>query len=518
VTAIAPRFALVAGSAVWFQEETLTVKNMGDSIKRLRVGAVLCVCLLASFVGNSQPLAVPAAAASMPPAAGLEGLLRCLMQERRIPGLQVAVVQHGRVVVLKSLGIANLQDSIPVNNQTIFAINSCTKAFTGVAIVQLVEEGKVELAAPVSRYLDDLPAAWQPVTIRQLLTHVSGLPDVLRVLTPGSNEAAAWAKLKAMPMQFPTGTQFSYNQTNYALLGKIIDKFRGQPFAEVFRQRQFEVADMWHTMFGDSRDVIPHFAPTYRYETSLDGQPLSHEKLTNNYAEFPLFRRTASGLNSTAEDLAHWLVALQQGRLFRVQSSLNTLWTAGAYNNGTPTQWALGWVTKPRARHRAIIATGGGRSAFFVYPDDDLAVVVLTNLAGAYPEDFIDEIAGYFNADIPTADPITTLRMQLQKRGFDHAGEVYKELKKKDEYFAASETDLNDWAYRLMANQQLLEALAVFRLTIDLYPKSWNAYDSYAEALLRNGQKDQAIAMYQKSVEFNADNQNGKKILERLMK
>jgi CubicO group peptidase (beta-lactamase class C family) len=478
--------------------------------RRFILRIVIGLQLLACVVAHGQSPAVPAA--------GLETMLRRVMQERRIPGLQVAVVQHGRVALLQSYGLANLQDSIPVSNQSVFAINSCTKAFTGVALMQLVEAGKVDLAAPVSRYLDGLPAAWQPVTIRQLLTHVSGLPDVLRVLTPGSSEEADWAKVKALPMQFPTGTQFSYNQTNYALLGKIIDKFSGQPFAQVFSERQFRVAGMPRTVFGDSRDVIPHLAPTYRYETSLDGQKLSEAKLTNNYAEFPLFRRTASGLNSTAEDLAHWLIALQDGRLFSTKTALPTLWTAGTYNNGTPTQWALGWVTKPRPKHRAVIATGGGRSAFFVYPNDDLAVVVLTNLAGAYPEDFIDEVAGYFNPEIPASDPITALRMQLQKRGFDQASAVFKELKKKDRTFAAPEVDLNDWAYRMMANRQLKEALEVFKLTTELYPKSWNAYDSYAEALAKNSQKEQAIAMYQKSVALNPDNKNGKQMLERLMR
>ncbi|HTJ51201.1 MAG TPA: serine hydrolase domain-containing protein, partial [Cyclobacteriaceae bacterium] len=99
----------------------------------------------------------------------VETILKREMKEKGIPGLQIAVVKHGKIVLLKSYGIANLQDSVAVNNHSIFAINSCTKAFTGVAIMQLVEEGKIDLAAPVSNYLDELPADWQPVTIKQLL-------------------------------------------------------------------------------------------------------------------------------------------------------------------------------------------------------------------------------------------------------------------------------------------------------------------------------------------------------------
>lgn len=455
----------------------------------------------------------------------LESFLKQEMKERRIPGLQVAVVSKGKIVLLKSYGIGNLQDAIPVNNQSIFAINSCTKAFTGVAIMQLAEEGKIDLNAPISRYLDSLPFNWQPIKVQQLLTHVSGLPNLLNLLNPATNgltgfanEEALWAKVKTMPMESKTGEQFSYNQTNYALLGKLIDKFSGQPFDAFFRERQFNVAKMKRTVFADSREIIPHMTQTYKYISFMDGQRLKEDKLINNYAEFPLFRRTASGLNSTAEDLANWIIALQKGALLKTRDAINTLWTTGKYNNGKATQWALGWVARPRQKHPAVIATGGGRSAFFVYPDDDLAVVVLTNLAGAYPEDFIDEIAGFYNQEIPAYDPISALRMKLKGQGFENALLAYNELKKKNASFNPSEADLNDWAYRMLSNKQMKEAVEVFKLITLLYPDSWNAYDSYGEALLRYGNKQEAIQMYRKSVDLNPNNNGGKKILERLLK
>ncbi|GAB3318839.1 hypothetical protein GCM10027299_10870 [Larkinella ripae] len=479
-----------------------------------RIWRVVLLALVGSgFSGNHPVLAQKAS---------IETIIRREMQERHIPGLQIAVVQRGRMVLAQSYGLANLQDSVPVENRTVFSINSCTKAFTGVALMQLVEEGKVELAAPVSRYLADLPASWQPVTIRQLLTHVSGLPDVLRILesaprNQGIDEETAWKTTKAAPMQFPTGEQFSYNQTNYALLGRIIDQFSGKPFAQVFRERQFQVAGMPHTGFGDSRDVILRKAPSYRFVTQLEGQPYPDGKYVVAYEEFPPFRRTASGMNSTAEDLARWIIALQTGKLLKTKTALTTLWTAGTYNNGTPTQWALGWMTKPRLKHRAVVATGGGRSAFFVYPDDELAIVVVTNLAGASPEDFIDELAGAYNPEIPKADPITALRSQLRQRGFDQAGAVFQEEKTKNPAFQPNEADLNDWAYRMMSRGQIKEALAIFKLNADLYPESWNVYDSYGEALFRNGQKAEAIAMYRKSIALNADNKGGKQMLERLL-
>ena len=453
--------------------------------------------------------------------AQVETIIQREMKERRIPGLQLAVVHHGKIVFSKSYGIANLQYSVPVSSKSIFQINSCTKAFTGVAIMQLVEEWKIDLETPVSRYLDSLPEPWQLITLKQLLTHVSGLPDILRVLDSapsGLSEEAAWAKTKAAPMGFATGTQFSYNQTNYALLGKIIDKYCEKPFAQVFKEQQFQVAGMPNTGFGDYRDVIPNMTQSYKYVSNLDGQKLNEEKLINFNSEFPPFRRTASGMNSTAEDVARWIIALQQGKLLKTKAALKTLWTAGTYNNGSPTQWALGWMTKPRPKHSAIIATGGGRSAFFVYPEDDLSVVVLTNLSGASPEDFIDELAGCFNPEIPASDPITALQMLLRKSNFENSIAIVKEEKKKNPNFQPTENDLNDWAYRMLSRGQKKEALEVFKLNAALYPDSWNVYDSYGEALWKNDRKEEAIRMYKKSLELNPQNEYGKKTLEILLK
>ncbi|MBA4849359.1 serine hydrolase [Emticicia sp. BO119] len=438
------------------------------------------------------------------------------MKDLQIPGLQVAVIQKGKIVLNKSYGLANLQDNVQVDTQTIFAINSCTKAFTGVAIMQLVEEGKLDLSAPISKYIDSLPAQWQPVRIQQLLTHVSGLPDILRIQE--SSEAKRWQKIQTMPMDFPTGNQFSYNQTNYLLLGRVISKLRGKHFTEVFKDKQFDVVGMPHTIFGDSRDIIPHYAPTYNIKSYLDGYQLSEPKLTNNYAEFSPSLRSGSGLNSSAEDMAKWVIALQQGKLLK-KETLKTMWSPITFNNGKPTNWALGFgVNKFRAKHRAVGMSGGGRSAFLIYPDDDLAIIILTNLGGSSPENWIEELAGYYDPEIPASDPITVLRTELNKRGYDKAMQVVEEARKKDMAFKPDENELNDWAYRVMSKDKNKEALELFKLNVALYPDSWNVYDSLGEVLLKLGNKEEAIKMYQKSIELNPNNNGGKHILEQLSK
>jgi CubicO group peptidase (beta-lactamase class C family) len=456
--------------------------------------------------------------------AQIDEIIHREMQEREIPGLQIAAIHKGQIVFSKSYGFANLQDSILVDSKSVFAINSITKVFTAVAVMQLAEKGAIDLSAPVAKYLDDLPAEWSGVTLTHLLTHTSGLPDVLRLLDPktggfldSKNEAEEWQKIKSLPVDFAAGERFSYNQTNSYLLGKLIDKYSGQPFAEDFNLNQFKKAGMPNTVFGDSRDVIPHFAPTYFWRKNIDGRPLDKAVLVNNYYEFPYFRRTASGLNSTAEDMAKWLIALQNGKLLQ-QKSLKRMWQPAAFNNGKPTPWVLGWgMNKLREKHRAVGMSGGGRSAFLLYPDDDLAVIVFTNLGGSYPEDFLEEIAAVYIPGIIKADAVTNLRINLRKTGFDKAIPYAEKEMKDNPSFKPNEFELNEWAYRMMAKGKNQEAKEIFRLNVHLFPESGNTYDSYGEVLLKLGEKNKAIDMYKKAVALDPGNEHGKNVLAKLL-
>jgi len=314
--------------------------------------------------------------------------LKSEMFKRKIPGLQMTIIRDGKIIKSASYGFSNIQDSIPVTNNTIFTINSMTKAFTGVAIIQLVEEGKLNLSESVSDYLDSIPAKWRIVTIKQLLNHTSGIPHIQE------EGEVSWSKLQTIPMEFKPGEEFSYNATNYFLLGRIIDKLSGMPFAQFIKVQQLNKVSMAHTVFGDFYDIIPHSVRGYTY--------LKTNKLTNVFEEFPPPFRTSAGMNSTAEEIAQWLLALQNGQLIK-KENLSILWKPGILNNGTHkgfsdllNGYALGWLTVIRPKHPAVAAVGGARSALLVYPKDNLSVVILTNLQGAWPETFIDKIAEFY--------------------------------------------------------------------------------------------------------------------------
>lgn len=339
-------------------------------------------------------------------------LLEAEMKQRQIPGLQVAVVKGGRIVMLGAYGLANIEDSVPVTRTTLFTINSMTKAFTGVAMMQLAEAGKIDLDAPIGRYLTGLPVAWRAVTAKQLLTHTSGLPDITdenATMLSDAGDDSSWAAVRRLPSEFPPGERFSYNQNNYLLLGKLIDTLAGQPFTRFITARQLEVVGMRRTIeagFGDSYDVVLRAVRVYTFRRVIGRTMYLTKRLGNKYEEYSPFLLSAAGIRSTAEEMAQWLIALQRGAIFAKPGSLRTMWTPGRLNDGSLggfgdllNGWALGWPVAIRPRHPAVVAIGGGRSGLFVYPDDDLAVVVLTNLQGAEPEAFIDQVAAVYLAD-----------------------------------------------------------------------------------------------------------------------
>jgi len=455
------------------------------------------------------------------------------MQKLNIPGLQLAVIRDGKLVKLKSYGIANVENSIDVTNSSVFSINSCTKAFVGVAVMQLQEEGKLNVNDYVSKYIDSLPSDWRKITIRQVLSNTSGLPNIIdqyENIFEGGDEKKAWEKVKTLPAEFKAGEKFSYNQTGYVMVGKIINKVSGISFVDFIKQRQFDVAGMNTTQFGDSGDVIFRSAGGYSMLTNDNGNWTGTKKLKNIFVTFPPYFRACSGILSTAEDLSKWLIALQNGQLLKDKQSIDILWSSVKLNNGSVSglnklvnSYALGWPVVVRDEHPAVAPVGGMRSSFFVYPKDDLSIIVLTNLQGANPEWFIDEIAGYYIPEMHQSNgfglsaSMKILRLALIKDKYYNAEKTVSKLKK-NKQFAITEDDINDFGYRLLNENKYDQALKVFELNVRLFPTSSNAYDSYGEALAVKGDIENSVKNYKKSLKFNPDNANAAEQILKLKK
>jgi CubicO group peptidase (beta-lactamase class C family) len=419
-----------------------------------------------------------------------DAILRRAMADRGVPGLQAAVVLDGRIVFSRSYGVTNLQTPVPVTPTTVFTLNSITKAFTGVAVMQEVEKGQLDLSAPISRYLDDIPQSWGQVTVRQLLGQISGLPDVYDYgdyeLTGITDEAKAWAWVVNQPVS-PPGVAENYCQTNLALILRILNKLNGRPPTHSAIDEQLARAGTVQTVFGDSRDVIPGKSQPY---SRLN----SEGKLQNFFEQFPPTMHGGSGLNSTAEDMARWMISVLDGRQLTA-SSRDVLWTPIALADGRSSSFSLGWAPKHRANYDAVGMEGGARSAFFLYPRYGVGVVILTNLVGAAPEDLTDEVAAAFVPDLKLSG-VLKLRAEAEQANFVNLGAMLAAARAKNVGETFDERELENWIAHLLFSKSLTRALQVAQFQTALFPASDRAQEMLARVFIASGRSEDAERAY----------------------
>ena len=328
----------------------------------------------------------------------VDAYVRDVMAKRHIPGLALSVIRRGQVERVASYGQASLEFSVPVSAGTLFSVASVTKTFTAVGVMKLMEAGKLKLDDSIGTYLGGLPDRWRAVTIRQLLGHTSGLPDVVKSPIPdpiAETPEEATSILRDRPMDFAPGTRYRYNQTNYLLLGLLIEKLSGQPYAQFMQTELFAPAELSDPKFGDTHALIANRGPMYTpRHVPATGDSAADLELAQ--WKTPPMLYPANALNISAKDLARWLVVLMGERVIN-RASLEALWTPVRFNDGRVYEippssdypWrnqGLGWLLVPDQRHPAAGGSGGGSAAFLWYPKDSLAVVVLTNTQGANPD------------------------------------------------------------------------------------------------------------------------------------
>ena len=261
-----------------------------------------------------------------------------------LPGAAALLMKDGRVIFQKGYGLASGRDLSPIVPGSAFPIGFLTQSFTAVATLKLVEDGKVDLQAPASRYLEALPDAWKAVTVEQLLSHTSGLPDYLEARTAmmRRNEPCGPAELdaqvRALPLDFAPGTRRRFSSTGYILLGQIIERVSGQDYHDFLRRRLLIPLGLRHT--HDDLEPDPALAATL-------GSDL-----------WRLYRQpSAWSLVSSAEDLAHWTQALLDGKVLK-PASLARMLAPVRLSNGTLEPFGFG-LDFHEAQGRHLMGSGG---------------------------------------------------------------------------------------------------------------------------------------------------------------
>lgn len=308
------------------------------------------------------------------------------MVRQRIPGLALGVYRHGYPLYVKGYGQADIEWQVPVTADTRMQTGSLGKQFTATAIMRLAEQGKVDVDASIRTYFPEAPSSWQPIKVANLLSHTSGIGiyDTPERTAPGGafdyhkdyTEEQLAKAIVALPLDFPVGTDWRYNNTNYVLLGILVHRITGKFYGDYLHDEFFAPLGMRATRVISDTAVIEHRASGYE----IKGGELRNQEWVS-----PTFNATADGtIYTTVEDMARWDRALTDDTLLK-PASLRRMWTPFRLTNGRENskRYGFGWWVDEVNGHRLIEHSGawqGFTSEMARYPDDGLTVTVFVNL------------------------------------------------------------------------------------------------------------------------------------------
>jgi len=322
------------------------------------------------------------------------------MEKQKIPGLALLVSRRGQIIRAEGYGLASVELNVAVKPETIFQSGSVGKQFTATAVMMLVEEGKIRLDDPLTKYFAGAPAWWRQVTVRQLLSHTAGFTDYPKDfdLRKDYTEDELLKMVQAIPPAYAPGTGWSYSNLGYLTLGILIHRVTGEFYGDFLEQRVFQPLGMSTTRIINEADIIPNRSAGYRLD---DG------RLKNQEWVSPTLNTTADGsLYFSILDLAKWDASLYTDRLLK-PSSLQEMWTVAKLKDGKPNSghYGFGWFIESDDGHRVIEHEGqwqGFETQISRYADDGLTVVVLTNLGNAEPQRIAHAVAKIYLATPPS--------------------------------------------------------------------------------------------------------------------
>lgn len=345
----------------------------------------------------------------------VDAAVRQQMKEQHIPGVGLAVVRHGKLILARGYGLANVELAAPVSPETVFEAGSITKQFVATAIMLLAQDGKLKLDDNISRYFPEAPPPIKAVTIRNLLTHTSGIPDVSDGTSETSgavgvvdfhreySESQLASAYLGQPLQFKPGTKWSYCNACYDLLGFLIHRVSGQFYGDFLRQRIFAPTGMTTARVFSQADIIPN-------RVGLYGVAGGQWKNAPDWWSQSIRQGAAGGLWMSVLDLAKWDAALDSNRIL-TRTSLETMWAPVPLDDGSAYPGGMGWFIAKANGHRVVFHTNGGPGSSAVvsrYLDDGLTIIVMTNL-GAHHTDVMKingRIAELYLPDTKGGNPI----------------------------------------------------------------------------------------------------------------
>jgi len=294
-------------------------------------------------------------------------------QEIGIAGYGIEVIDHGKVVYLKTFGFADIDQRTPVTPQTIFGLASVTKTFTALALLKLVEDGKVNLDDPIGKYIDKSPDSWNGITVRNLALMTGGFPhDVEGNLT--------WTEqlkeIKQRPLLFEPGSRYQYSNISYRLIGQIIENVAGERYLEYVSNAVLQPAGMNSTGPWEKMRSTGALATPYKGMPNGGLQPVEYKPSAQNFS--------AGMLCSSLEDMAKYATALAD-HSFIGSAGYRTMWNSRpTLYDGATSYWGFGWGAKPGPNGVQKVGMNGGlpgvASSILIFPDYKIEVIALSSV------------------------------------------------------------------------------------------------------------------------------------------
>lgn len=485
----------------------------------LYLAAAHCLLCLV-FACSIDARAVPAAETE-----AINTLMTNLYERGQFNG-SIIVARDGKVIYRNAFGEANRESHRQFTPTTPSCLASVSKQFTSMLIMLLSEQGKINYDDPISKYIPKLENCVDGITVRHLLTHTSGIPDVgdLGIDHSGLTESEVLKAIIKQHSQFPRpGQRYQYSNTGYTLLAMIVEQVTGKSFSVCLRDNIFNPLGMNSTFLDDGSGHNLNLAATgYDEYGNIDGSP-PHD--------FPLLRRLLpdytkgdGGIYSTVDDLLKWDQALYTNRLVR-QSTLEEAFAPGKVKEGVSTYgfgWNISrkyflfgdkyvWHTGSTAGYRAFIGRRLG---------EKLTVIMLTNKGNSPRVEINDAIVNILHGkayDLPKLPIAPKMFDTIKKQGIEAALLMYHSLKETNgASYEFSESEFNSLGYKLLSDGDKVSAIRVFELNTDQYPSSSNAFDSLGEAYQKAGKKDLAIKAYKRAVELDKNNLHARNMLHEL--
>ena len=322
------------------------------------------------------------------------------LQRQRIPGLSLVVIKNGTIVKAGAYGVANIALKKPATPETVYKIASVSKQFVATGVMLLAQDGRLRVDDRIEKYLDGTPAAWEPITIRHLLTHTAGLVREAPGFSPSriQSDADVVKSAYGVPLKFAPGEKWEYSNTGYFALAEIITRVAGKPWPDFLAERVFKPSGMNSTFPTNTRASVPNRATGY----------------TDNDAPRPaddwLALRPSGAFLSTVLDMAKWDAMLDTDRILTA-STRRDMWTPVALSNGTTHPYGFGWQIDAVNGHKRVHHSGGMtgfRTNFSRFLDDRLTIIVLMNLDDVDIDAIVHGLARiHLAASSPAAQAVT---------------------------------------------------------------------------------------------------------------